>query len=221
VVDENKSSKTVKNKEVNEKQKQSLNSNNNMTKKELSTAKKSNSETKNEKPNTTHQAAVNANPNAKRKVIVDYKNVPEEVLMLLHEKYPHGYNRGIIKFTNAKNEVVSAVPIELGNTSYLVKVSTQLQKMVDDIDIDDDDVFAAPVLEKEVPVGAVADLDEFDKSDDDDDKPKKSKAKGKVGSADDLEYGFDDDDDDDDVDDDDDDDDDDDYEADDDDDDDE
>lgn len=141
----------------------------------------------------------------KRKIIVDYKNVPDEVLKALSDKYPHGYNKGVIKFTNAKKELVSAVPIELDNTTYLVKISSQLQKMVNDFD--DDDIFTDVVVpaEKEIPVGAGGDFDDFDKSDDDD-SPKK-KSKGKVKSADDLEYGFSDDDDDDDVDDDDDDDD--------------
>ena len=74
----------------------------------------------------------------KKRVIVDYKNVPEEVLHKLADKYPHGYTKAIIKFTNAKKEVVSAVPIEVDDTAYLVKVSTQLQKMVDDYEGDDD-----------------------------------------------------------------------------------
>lgn len=74
----------------------------------------------------------------KKRVIVDYKNVPDEVLQKLAEKYPHGYTKAIIKFTNAKKEVVSAVPIEVDDTAYLVKVSTQLQKMVDDYEADDD-----------------------------------------------------------------------------------
>ncbi len=73
----------------------------------------------------------------KKRVIVDYKNVPEEVLHALAEKYPHGYNKAIITFNNAKNEKISAVPIELEDTAYLVKVSTQLQKMVDDFDLED------------------------------------------------------------------------------------
>ena len=46
--------------------------------------------------------------------------------------------KGIIKFTNAKNEVISAVSIEIDDVAYMVKVSTQLQKMVDNVDIDDD-----------------------------------------------------------------------------------
>ncbi len=74
---------------------------------------------------------------AKKKMIVDYKNVPEEVLQLLAEKYPHGYQRAIIKFKNAKGETVSAVPIETEEISYLVKVSIQLRNMVDNVDLDD------------------------------------------------------------------------------------
>ena len=76
---------------------------------------------------------------AMKKVIVDYKNVPDEVLQMLADKYPHGYNKAIVKFKNAKGETVSAVPIETEETSFLVKVSTQLQSMVDKMDADDFD----------------------------------------------------------------------------------
>lgn len=104
---------------------------------------------------------------SKKKVIVDYKNVPDEVLQLLAEKYPHGYNKAIIKFQNAKGETVSAVPIETEDTSYLVKVSTQLQTMVDNIDVDDfDDLGLDDVVAPSK--GAFADS-EFDDGDDDGD----------------------------------------------------
>lgn len=102
----------------------------------------------------------------KRRVIVDYKNVPDEVLQKLAEKYPHGYSKAIIKFTNSKNEIVSAVPIEVGDTAYLVKVSTQLQKMVDDYELDDLDDLG-------IDAGGTAPKDTFDDeeygSDEDDD----------------------------------------------------
>jgi DNA-directed RNA polymerase subunit delta len=111
----------------------------------------------------------------KKRVIVDYKNVPDEVLQALAEKYPHGYAKAIITFNNAKNEKVNAVPIELDDTAYLVKVSTQLQKMVDDFDVDDID---ALVIESGKPFDGVDDefgVDEndeefkYDNSDDDED----------------------------------------------------
>lgn len=74
----------------------------------------------------------------KRRVIVDYKNVPDEVLQALSVKYPHGFGKDIIKFNNSKGELVTAVPLEVNDTAYLVKVSTQLQNMVDNYDIEDE-----------------------------------------------------------------------------------
>jgi hypothetical protein len=72
-----------------------------------------------------------------KRVIVDYKNVPDEVLQALSAKYPHGFGKDIITFKNAKGELVTAVPIEMNETMYLVKVSTQLQNMVDNYEDDE------------------------------------------------------------------------------------
>ncbi|MCB9032795.1 MAG: DNA primase [Chitinophagales bacterium] len=102
----------------------------------------------------------------KKKIIVDYKNVPDEVLQALSEKYPFGYNKAIIKFVNAKKELVSAVPIEVNDISYLVKVSSQLQKMVDNIEEDDSDDDFDDVVSKEIPSGVGNDFDDFDQEDD-------------------------------------------------------
>lgn len=119
----------------------------------------------------------------KRRVIVDYKNVPDEVLQKLAEKYPHGYTKAIIRFTNSKNELVSAVPIEVGDTAYLVKVSTQLQKMVDDYELDDlDDLGIEPG--GTAPKDAFVGDDEFGVDDDEDD--------GRTGYDDDDEESLDD-----------------------------
>lgn len=103
----------------------------------------------------------------KKRVIVDYKNVPEEVLHALADKYPHGYTKAIIRFTNAKNEMVSAVPIELNDIAYLVKVSTQLQKMVDDFDFDDLDVLGIEPEAKGGKASSPAFDDEFGGADED------------------------------------------------------
>lgn len=116
----------------------------------------------------------------KKRVIVDYKNVPDEVLQKLAEKYPHGYTKAIIKFTNAKNEVVSAVPIEVDDTAYLVKVSTQLQKMVDDYEVDDD--FGDLGIDDAAPSKGRFEDDDFDDDEDD----------GKSGYGDDDEESLDD-----------------------------
>lgn len=63
-----------------------------------------------------------------KRVIVDYSKLTEEILKLLVEKYPDGYDRtDIISFKNAQNEQVKAVELRTEDTIYLVKVSRQLK----------------------------------------------------------------------------------------------
>ena len=53
--------------------------------------------------------------------------------------YPNGYERDVIKFPNAKGEMISAVRVETEDTIYLIKVSSQLKQMFDDLDIEEMD----------------------------------------------------------------------------------
>jgi hypothetical protein len=80
-------------------------------------------------------------PDNKKRVIVDYKNITQDLLLLLTETYPEGYEDDTITFTNAKGERVEAVQLETEDTKYLVKISAQLNKKVEVfIDEQDDDV---------------------------------------------------------------------------------
>ncbi len=72
--------------------------------------------------------------------IADFSNVPDEVMNLMAEQYPNGYENQIIKFPNSKGEQISAVRVETKDTIYLVKVSSQLKQMFDDMDIDELDL---------------------------------------------------------------------------------
>jgi len=77
------------------------------------------------------------NDNLKR-VIVDFKKLTPEILALLVEKYPDGYDDdNIIVFKNANNEIVEAVEVTTEDTKYLVKVSTKLQVTMENYDEDD------------------------------------------------------------------------------------
>jgi len=80
---------------------------------------------------------MNKKDNLKR-VIVDFKKLTPEILALLVEKYPHGYDDGhIISFKNANNEIVEAVEVTTEDTKYLVKVSTKLEVTMENYDEDD------------------------------------------------------------------------------------
>lgn len=85
-----------------------------------------------------------------KRIIVDYKKLTPEILGLLVEKYPDGYDDDqIISFKNAKNETVDAVEVRTEDTIYLVKVSTRLETTMANYDEDDyeDSDFNEPIVE--------------------------------------------------------------------------
>lgn len=102
-------------------------------------------------------------PDNKKRVIVDYKNITQDLLQLLTDTYPDGYEDETIVFNNAKGERVEAVQLETEDTKYLVKVSAQLNRKVEVfIDEQDDDVESEDEL-----AGAVEDVaDEVEEDDD-------------------------------------------------------
>ncbi|SHJ15233.1 DNA primase [Flavobacterium terrae] len=74
-----------------------------------------------------------------KRVIVDYSKLTSEILNLLVEKFPDGYDDSdIIRFKNAKNETIEAVEVKTEDTIYLVKVSTKLADRIENYDEDDD-----------------------------------------------------------------------------------
>ena len=105
-----------------------------------------------------------------KRVIVDYAKLTNEILNLLVDKFPDGYDdSNIISFRNAKNELVEAVEVRTEDTIYLVKVSTKLADRIENYDEDDeiiiDDVEPIKGLDLD------DDLADDDDDDDDNDKP--------------------------------------------------
>lgn len=99
-----------------------------------------------------------------RRVIVEYAKLTNEILNLLVEKFPDGYDdEDIIRFRNAKNELIEAVEVRTEDTAYLVKVSTKLADRIENFDEDDE---IDDVIEPITPIKGL-DLDD-DISDDDD-----------------------------------------------------
>lgn len=95
-----------------------------------------------------------------RRVIVDYKKLTDEILNLLVTKFPDGYDReDIIRFQNAKNELVEALEVRTDDTIYLVKVSQGLANTMNDFEEDDQSDSIADSIE---------DQDFSDDEDDDD-----------------------------------------------------
>lgn len=100
-----------------------------------------------------------------KRVIVDYAKLTHEILNLLVERFPDGYDdSNIIRFRNAKNELIEAVEVRTEDTIYLVKVSTKLADRIENYD-EDDEIEIEPIAD------IALDDDDDASSDDDDDKP--------------------------------------------------
>ena len=98
-----------------------------------------------------------------KRVIVDYSKLTGEILNLLVEKFPDGYDdSNIVRFKNAKGETIEAVEVRTVDTIFLVKISTKLSDRI--INYDEDDELAS----EEVSIDAIKDMDMDDDSDDDD-----------------------------------------------------
>ncbi|MDX1462281.1 MAG: hypothetical protein R3359_04425 [Marinirhabdus sp.] len=83
-----------------------------------------------------------------RRVIVDFRKLTPEILSLLVEKYPDGYDDDqIITFKNAQNEKVDAVEVRTDDTIYLVKVSSKLVTSMANFEEEDyeDDDYQEPI----------------------------------------------------------------------------
>ena len=106
-----------------------------------------------------------------KRIIVDYAKLTNEILNLLVDKFPDGYDDSdIIRFRNAKNELIEAVEVRTEDTIYLVKVSTKLADRIGNYDEDDEmDDVVEPISGLELDVDDAADDD--DEEDDNVDKP--------------------------------------------------
>ncbi len=99
-----------------------------------------------------------------RRIIVDYAKLTGNILNLLVEKFPEGYDdSNIIRFKNAQNELIEAVEVRTEDTIYLVKVSTKLASRMEKYDEEDD---IDSVIE---PIEPIKGLDDDDDATDDDD----------------------------------------------------
>lgn len=95
-----------------------------------------------------------------RRVIVDYAKLTNEILNLLVEKFPDGYDdSNIIRFKNHKDETIEAVEVRTEDTIYLVKISTKLSDRLINFEDDDDIV---------VPLDAIKGIELDDETADDD-----------------------------------------------------
>lgn len=118
-----------------------------------------------------------------RRIIVDYAKLTGDILNLLVEKFPEGYDDSdIIRFRNAQNELIEAVEVKTEDTIYLVKVSTKLASRMEKFDEEED---IDSVVEPIDPIKGLDDDDDAPSDDSDDEEEDLLKDKGGSDDGDD------------------------------------
>lgn len=76
----------------------------------------------------------------KRRLVVSYENLAEELQSELKIKYPDGFTDHMIRIDKSFNDFFYAVTLETDEISYLVKINVKIDgKIDDDKDYDDGD----------------------------------------------------------------------------------
>lgn len=76
-----------------------------------------------------------------KRIIVDYEKLTANILDLLVEKYPDGYEHDdIISFQNSEGKTISTVEVRTVDTIYLVKISRKLEETMGDY-VEDENSF--------------------------------------------------------------------------------
>ncbi|GGD27859.1 DNA primase [Flavobacterium orientale] len=107
-----------------------------------------------------------------RRIIVDYAKLTNDILSMLVEKFPDGYeDTDIIRFRNAQNELIEAVEVRTEDTIYLVKVSKKLATRIENFEEDDDLDVEVETIAPVKGLDLDDDIDEVDVDEEDDDAP--------------------------------------------------
>jgi DNA-directed RNA polymerase subunit delta len=118
-----------------------------------------------------------------RRIIVDYAKLTGDILNLLVERFPEGYDdTDIIRFRNAQNELIEAVEVRTEDTIYLVKVSTKLASRMEKFDEEED---IDSVVEPIDPIKGLDDDDDIPTDKDEDEEEDLLKDKGGSDDGDD------------------------------------
>jgi DNA-directed RNA polymerase subunit delta len=120
-----------------------------------------------------------------RRIIVDYSKLTGDILNLLVDRFPEGYDDSdIIRFRNAQNELIEAVEVKTEDTIYLVKVSTKLASRMEKYDEEDIDSVVEPIE----PIKGLDDDDDATSDEEEDEEEDLLIEKGDSDDDDDVEF---------------------------------
>jgi hypothetical protein len=74
----------------------------------------------------------------KPRIIKDYAKLDVEIQEQLKLAYPNGFSSNLIEFSNAKGEIISALPFETDSFKYMIRMTSKMAKRIIDLDEDYD-----------------------------------------------------------------------------------
>ena len=90
-----------------------------------------------------------------KRIIIDYSKLNQQILNLLIEKYPEGYDyRDIMSFQTVNGETIKAIEVRSDDSIYLVRISAKLEEAMEDWSEENEGNFDEDII-----------FDEFDKMD--------------------------------------------------------
>ena len=104
---------------------------------------------------------------SKPRVIKDYDKVDDAIISQIKLNYPHGFEKHLVSFKNAKGKFISALPFETEDRYYLIRMTAaEAQEIVqEDDDYDDDGHLKSDAIEElqeEIEMDEVPEEDEED-----------------------------------------------------------
>jgi len=130
------------------------------------------------------QAVAQQNPpsmsagTAKKRLMVSYEKLPDEVIDVIRTKYPYGYNHDLKEVKGIDNKKFFVLPIELPEVIYLVKVDLRKPIKIQDDGDDEEDIFTPEegfAGEEEFPAEDLEQMEGDDEGGEEDSKKKKRK----------------------------------------------
>ena len=76
----------------------------------------------------------------RKKLVISYKNLNPELIALVKNKYPNGYQNYVVKINKPNNEYFYAITLDTDDANYLIKVDVKIDTKSNDED-DEKDFF--------------------------------------------------------------------------------
>jgi len=102
-----------------------------------------------------------------KRVIKDFKAISDDVIALINEQYPNGYDDDqLVNFVNAKGEFVKALEVKTDEITYLIKIDRKLDEHINDYIESDSDATEDFGFDTNAPDADAADATDVDEADD-------------------------------------------------------